>query len=64
MVLGNNPASVGYWLSELRKITNYSKLVSSLGKGNIIISARKGGFEDYVIGLCEHFTQYLTQSSQ
>ena len=32
-----SPGSVGYWLPELREITNQSKSVSSLGKGNIII---------------------------
>lgn len=32
-----SPGSVGYWLPEFREITNQSKSVSSLGKGNIII---------------------------
>lgn len=31
-----SPGSVGYWLPEFREITNQSKSVSSLGKGNII----------------------------
>lgn len=40
------PGSVGYWLPELRQITNHTVSVPSLGKGNIMIPAPNGVFED------------------